>query len=146
MSTFVDTSALLAVLDAGDGCHPQAAAAWRKLVETDEDLVSTNYVLVETFAVAQNRLGIDAVKTLEQDLVPLLRVLWIDPSAHHCAVTAVLTASRRRLSLVDCASFDAMRRHGLTRAFTFDRHFAEQGFEAIPSDPPSSSDDTDPGR
>ncbi|MCP4661745.1 MAG: PIN domain-containing protein [bacterium] len=133
MSVFVDTSGLLAILDAGDGSHPQAATAWRELVETDEDLVSTNYVLVETFAVAQNRLGIDAVKTLEQDMVPLLRVLWIDPSAHHSAVSAVLAASRRQLSLVDCASFDAMRRHGLIRAFTFDRHFAEQGFESIPT-------------
>lgn len=43
--------------------------------------------------------------------------------------TALLAAGRLRLSLIDCASFVLMRRHGIQRAFTFDRHFTEQGFE-----------------
>jgi predicted nucleic acid-binding protein len=29
-------------------------------------------------------------------------------------------------------SFEVMRRSGLTQAFAFDRHFAEQGFQQIP--------------
>ena len=78
MTVFVDTSALLAVLDAGDLFHPQASAAWRRLIEDDEDLVSTNYVLVETFALSQRRLGMDAVRTLDQDIVPMLDVFWLD--------------------------------------------------------------------
>lgn len=28
-------------------------------------------------------------------------------------------------------SFDLMKRSGLTRAFTFDRHFADAGFELV---------------
>jgi len=40
-----------------------------------------------------------------------------------------LTAARRQLSLVDCISFEVMRRRGIKTAFTFDDHFAEQGFE-----------------
>jgi predicted nucleic acid-binding protein len=38
-------------------------------------------------------------------------------------------AHRRGLSLVDCTSFAIMRRQAITRAFHFDRHFQEQGFE-----------------
>lgn len=132
MTVFVDTSALLAVLDAGDLFHSQAAAEWQQLIEDDRDLVSTNYVLVETFALSQRRLGMEAVQTLDRDIIPILDVLWLDEMLHRAAVTAVLTASRRRLSLVDCASFEAMRQHGLSQAFTFDRHFAEQGFEIVP--------------
>jgi len=47
-------------------------------------------------------------------------------------VVAWLAAARRQLSLVDCASFVVMRAHGLTRAFGFDAHFAEQGFTVTP--------------
>jgi hypothetical protein len=32
----------------------------------------------------------------------------------------------------DCVSFALMRRHDLNRAFTFDRHFADAGFEVVP--------------
>jgi len=60
MSVFVDTSALLAVLDAGDAQHPHARAAWQTLLHGDEPLVTTSDVLVETFALVQNRLGMDA--------------------------------------------------------------------------------------
>jgi len=33
---------------------------------------------------------------------------------------------------VDCISFEVMRGLGITTAFTFDRHFAEMGFEVLP--------------
>ncbi|MGH9363572.1 MAG: type II toxin-antitoxin system VapC family toxin [Thermoanaerobaculia bacterium] len=131
MSAFVDTSALLAVLDLADQDHAAAAATLRSLLDADEDLVTSNYVLVETFALVQSRLGLGAIRLLQQDLVPILRVAWLDEDAHRAAVTALLTASRRRLSLVDCSSFETMRRFGITRAFAFDGHFAEQGFELV---------------
>jgi predicted nucleic acid-binding protein len=38
-------------------------------------------------------------------------------------------SARRHLTLVDCASFESMRRLTVRRAFAFDRHFEEQGFE-----------------
>ncbi len=60
MSVFVDTSGLLAILDAEDLHHAQAAACWKELIERDEPLVSTSYVLVETFALVQKRLGLAA--------------------------------------------------------------------------------------
>lgn len=133
MTVFVDTSALLAMLDAGDLFHPQASDGWRSLIESDEALLSTSYVLVETFALCQRRLGLDAVLVLDREIVPLLEVVWVDEPLHRTAVSALLTASRRRLSLVDCSSFEAMRRRDIARAFTFDRHFAEQGFETVPA-------------
>jgi predicted nucleic acid-binding protein len=77
-------------------------------------------------------LGLEAVRTLQEDIVPLLRIEWIDAQSHASGVAALLIAARRQLSLVDCASFDAMRRLGITTAFTFDRHFLEQGFNKIP--------------
>ncbi|MFV1957918.1 MAG: hypothetical protein ACC662_00755, partial [Planctomycetota bacterium] len=56
-------------------------------------------------------------------------VLWMDAQLHEQASAIQLPAGRRRLSLVDCASFVLMRRHAIQRFFAFDRHFAQQGFE-----------------
>jgi predicted nucleic acid-binding protein len=130
VTTFVDTSALLALLDASESHQPEAAARWRLLLEANEPLMSTNYVLVETFAVVQRRLGLDALRALVRDVVPLFEVEWVSEELHQTAVAALLAANRRGLSLVDCTSFETMRRHGLTRAFAFDQHFDEQGFES----------------
>lgn len=132
MTIFVDTSALLAVLDAEEQNHTAAKELWRQLVSQDASLVCTNYILVETFALTQRRLGMGAARALQEDILPVVAVEWVDANAHGSAVSALLTTGRRDLSLVDCVSFDAMRRLGLDTAFAFDRHFTEQGFSTVP--------------
>lgn len=132
MSVFVDTSALLAVLDADDRNHKSAKETWKDLISRVELLVCTNYVLIETFALVQHRLGMSAVRTFQDDICPVLIVEWVDESTHRAGVTGVLTALRKNLSLVDCVSFDVMRRLGIKSAFVFDPHFKEQGFSCIP--------------
>jgi len=132
MTTFVDTSALFAVLDADDQNYLPANQTWEELVTQDEVLICTNYILVESFALVQHRLGMDAVRTLQEDILPLVNVEWMDSQTHNSSVMALLVADRRRLSLVDCASFVTMRRLALSTVFTFDHHFEELGFEVIP--------------
>ncbi len=133
MSVFLDTSAVLALLDADDRSHAAAREVWSDLLGRAEDLVSTNYVLVESFALVQHRLGVEAVRTLQEDILPLVRVHWVSEADHRAGVTALLTANRRQLSLVDCVSFLGMRQLNLKIAFAFDRDFNEQGFETLPS-------------
>jgi predicted nucleic acid-binding protein len=132
MTTFVDTSALLAVLDADEAAHRRAAAAWRQLVESGETLFTTSYVLVECFALAQARLGLAATRVLVEDIEPSLVVDWVDRETHRTATQTLLATGRKKLSLVDCVSFVAMRRRGASRAFTLDRDFRDQGFETVP--------------
>lgn len=132
MSVYVDTSAFLAVLDSREEYHAAARETWQQLIGKEEILVVNNYVLVETFALIQNRLGLEAVKAFQQDVVPLLQIDWMDEVAHSASIAALLVANRRLLSLVDCASFHSMRRLELDTVFTFDKHFAEQGFKGLP--------------
>ncbi len=131
MRAFVDTSALLAVLVANDLHHADAMRIWRRELEQGSDLVTSNYVLVETAAVLQHRVGMAAVRTFVHDVVPALRVEWVSGEDHEAAIGALLAGGRRGVSLVDCCCFQVMRRLGLETAFAFDRHFANAGFEVL---------------
>ena len=117
---FVDTSGLYAVLDAGDVLHDRAGKAWPRWVDQDVPLVTTNYVVLEATALLRNRLGIDAVKSLHRAMVPMLQVEWVTRPIHEAGVNRLLRAQRRRLSLVDCTSFDIMDILELHNTFSFD--------------------------
>jgi len=92
-------------------------------------------------ALLQARLGMAAVRTFHDAVLPVLRLEWIDEGAHARSVSAFLAADRRGRrgrrgrkgpSLVDFSSFEIMRRLGIRSAFTFDRHFRQYGFETLP--------------
>lgn len=130
MNIFMDTSALLAVLDGDDSNHEAAKSLWGRVLG-DDVLVCHNYILVETSALILRKLGVEAVRVLEREVVPVLRVIWVSREVHQAAISAHLAAARRSLSLVDCVSFEIMRRTGIDNAFVFDCHFEEYGFKKV---------------
>jgi predicted nucleic acid-binding protein len=132
MTVFVDTSAFYAVLDRGDENHTAARETWLRLLQEEDTLLTTSYVLLETCALLQNRLGIQALRAFHENVAPLLRVEWISGDRHKSGVEAVLAASRKHLSVVDCIAFQTMRENAVHTAFCFDRHYADQGFSVIP--------------
>ena len=133
MSIFVDTSSLIAFLDADQPRHAEVIDTWDRAIADEKALFTSNYVLVESFALVQRRLVLEALRALADVLVPMLRVLWIDEELHAAAVASLFTAGRRKLSLVDCTSFELMRRHGLAEALALDDDFARQGFRRLPA-------------
>ncbi len=132
MNIFVDTSAFYALLDGGDVHHKRAKKGWGEVLKTENNLITTNYVLVESFALIQNRLGMDALKGFQNDVLPLIGVEWVGENVHAKAVSALLAASKKSLSLVDCVSFEVIRGLGISKVLCFDPHFSEQGFSLIP--------------
>lgn len=133
MSVFVDTSALYAILVRSEEDHEKVVAEFSGLLQDRRRLVSTNYVLVETCALLQHRFGLPAVRDVENRIVPLLQVYWIDEGLHRRALERLLSTDRRGVSLVDCASFIVMEAQGLKEALALDRDFEGQGFRVIPS-------------
>jgi predicted nucleic acid-binding protein len=132
VTTFIDTSFFIALLTKEDRFHARADQAWKSLVESDAPLLCSNYTLLETFSLIQNRLGLEAVADFQRDVVPLLDVEWVDENSHEAGLAAVLAAKRRNLSLVDCVSFEVMRRKGVKNVHAFDKHFQEHGFHCLP--------------
>jgi predicted nucleic acid-binding protein len=132
VTVFIDTSAFYAVFDRDDGKHAAAKDTWIRLLDGANTLFTHNYVLVETTALFQHRLGVAAVRTFHEDVVPLLAIDWITEERHRAGLEAVLAAGCKNLSLVDCINFQTMRANGIRRAFCLDAHFAEQGFTIQP--------------
>lgn len=126
MKVFVDTSALLAILDEDDRYHREAAETFRALMVGTE-LVTHNYVEVETLTLARRRLGPGAVARLTDRLLPPMTTIWVDEPLHRAALAAH-RADGASVSLVDNVSFEVMRREGIDRAFAFDADFEAQGF------------------
>lgn len=128
---FMDTSPFYALMDRSDGNHEQAAGLWASLLEKDLHLCTGNYIIVETLALLQSRLGFEAGNLWYRDVLSFAEILWIDGSMHNLAYELWLSLGRRGLSFVDCVSFAVMRHYKIEKVFGFDRHFVEQGFENI---------------
>jgi uncharacterized protein len=131
MTVFVDTSALLPILNRDDSDFPEAQRIWVRLASERAELVTSSYVLVESLALIQNRLGMGAVRDFQGAFVPLFRVVWVTEALHQMGIAALLAANRRQLSLVDCVSFVVCRQRGIEQVFAFDEHFSEQGFSRL---------------
>jgi predicted nucleic acid-binding protein len=132
MKVFIDTSAFFALLDRDDQNHGSAKKSWIRLLDSNSLFITSNYVILETFALLQNRLGIVAARGFQEDLMPILHVEWVDSNIHNLAVSGLLAASKRKLSLVDCSSFEIIRRMSIKSVFAFDSHFRDQGFDCLP--------------
>ncbi len=132
MRVLLDTSALVALMDADDPAHRSAAEAWAAIVGEPTPPVLTTLTLIETLAVLPRRLGMDAVSVFCERHLPLTELHTVETPVLLTALDTWRAARRRDLSLVDVVSFLVMRREGLARVFTTDPHFAEQGFECLP--------------
>lgn len=131
MVVFVDTSAFLSLFDEDDEHHAAAVATWRRLLNERAELYSTDYVRVESWSLLQARFGLEAVRKFDLAYLPVVEWLHISAAQFAAAKTLVLSARRRRFSLVDAASFTVMRDEAIAIAFAYDRHFREQGFTVL---------------
>jgi predicted nucleic acid-binding protein len=131
VSVFVDTSFFIALLDEDDEQSPAAAASWRRASTAHLPVFTTNYVVLEACAVFQRRLGRAAVRRFVHELLAPVDLEWVTRDDHERALEALLVADRRQLSLVDCTSFEVMRRLEARECLAFDQHFAEQGFAVV---------------
>lgn len=130
MTTFVDTSALFAVLDKADPRHADAARVLTRLAGTEE-LLTHGYVVSETIALVQRRLGADAVRALVERLLPSVPAAMVDEHTHATGLAALAAALPTTVSFVDLVSFEFMRERGIVRAFAFDEDFERAGFETL---------------
>lgn len=133
MTVFGDTSAFFALLDGDAAEHQAAAGIVDGLARSGEGILTHEYVVVETIALVQRRLGLDLVRDFVDDLLAPVEIAWVDRELHLRARAAMLADGKRGVSLVDWTSFLLMRDRGLGTAFAFDDDFRRQGFTMLPA-------------
>lgn len=124
---FLDTSAIYALADIADSNHRQARAHLGGVLEAGETLLTHSYILVESMALLQKRLGFAAAVRFARDAAAF-EVVWVDESTHGEAVARLEKTGRCGVSLVDAVSFLVMRKRGIRTALAFDPDFVAAGF------------------
>ena len=132
MSVFADTSGLYALLVGSEDGHAELVREFRNVLAGARPLRTTSYVLIETIALLQSRIGLETVRDFDEHVFPLLTVEWVSEDLHRRGARRLSTENRRRLSLVDCVSFEFMRQQGISDVLGLDRHFQEAGFRLLP--------------
>lgn len=124
---FLDTSAIYALASRKDPNHSPAVERLSSILSSGEPLLTHNYVLIESFALLQNRLGTGPARAFEKDS-ERFEIEWVTREIH-------IEGARRwselssGVSFVDCVSFVVMERLRIDTAFAFDRDFIDAGFE-----------------
>jgi len=121
MSVFVDTSVWYAAADSGDTSNRRA----KDILAADEPLVTSDHVLVETWALLRYRIRRQAAERFWEALRSGVAVIEPVGAADLEVAWQIGVAYRDQdFSIVDRTSFAVMRRLGIERAASFDDHFA----------------------
>lgn len=133
---FVDSSAWVALFYAGDQAYEPAVSIWGRIRKGGAPLVTTDYVLDESVTLLLTRAGhaasIRAGRAIMESAVA--RLIFLDESAIRAAWDTYQRYSDKSYSFTDVTSFLVMESLGIRRAFTFDRHFAQAGFQVLDAD------------
>jgi uncharacterized protein len=125
LSVFVDSSAFYAAADDGD----RSSARTRELLSAGEDLLTTDYVLVESWLLLQRRLGIDAANRFWAAIRGgAAHVEHVTPADLEASWAIGERFPDQGFSIVDRASFAVMERLGVHRAVALDDDFAVYRF------------------
>lgn len=131
MLVFCDTSAIYALMVGSDEMHERSRAILEVLNDSHAALVTSSFVVQETIALLQSRVGLPAVRSFHDSVAPALEIDWVGPRIYERAMSSLLAAANRRISLTDWTSFELMRERRMEYAFAFDEHFEKQGFRVL---------------
>jgi predicted nucleic acid-binding protein len=132
-TVFLDTGAWLALADRSDAHHKEAARILRDLHEQCQ-LLTTNLVVAESYVLILRTLGHEAAIAFLNSIEgsPRTRRVFSDESLEAAAGEILRKYRDQDFSYTDAVSFAVMKRHGIARAFCFDKHFVTAGFTLLP--------------
>jgi predicted nucleic acid-binding protein len=127
---FIDTSAIVALLDRADPQHPAVRSAFAGL--SDAELVTHGYVVAESLAVVRRQFGVDGAIALLDDILPLVEIVAVEPDLHRRVQAQYRESLPSGISFVDRVSFAVISLDALDAAFATDADFHVAGVPLIP--------------
>jgi predicted nucleic acid-binding protein len=135
MKYFIDTSAFIALINKSDRFHKKAVLCSSFLKEESLPMVTSNFVLDETYTWLVYHVSHQAAiffgESLQGDAN--LKIISVDEIIEKEAWSIFKKYKDQKFSYTDCTSFVIMKLLNLKTAFSFDKHFTIFGFEIIPS-------------
>jgi selT/selW/selH-like putative selenoprotein len=128
---FAATVGLLALWDRSDQWHEPAEQAFALLTEKKSELFTTSFVMIECANAAARRPYRSAVDGLRTELARGGFLIHPTQEEWDAAWSAYASGDASDAGVVDHTSFIVMRRLGITKAFTNDRHFRAAGSELL---------------
>jgi predicted nucleic acid-binding protein len=128
---FIDTVALIATWNDSDQWHATAARVYAELRASRTEFVTTRYVLLECGNAAARTPIRKEVSALLASLTKTNRLISPTEDDWNKAWAAYDRGEAGEAGIVDQVSFVVMRRLGISKAFTNDRHFTAAGFETL---------------
>ncbi len=133
---FVDSGAWIALGVKSDP-HYQTARAFYRKIPRGSRLLTTNYVLSETYTWLRYRVDHRAALELRAIVVAaqrieLLDVVWVTPEQHESGWMIFSEYSDQVLSFTDCTSAVVAREVRADYVFSFDSDFSILGFDVRP--------------
>ena len=129
----VDSSAWYALASEADRFHASAFAALDYLVAEGLEISTNSYVIIEAASLLHRRMGFESVGTFF-DRTKEASIEWVGQSLHVRAQSMYVGRAGLGLSLVDWTVLLQAADNGF-QVFTFDRRFAREGANVIPSLP-----------
>ena len=131
MRLFVDTSAWLALDDENDQYHEKAVAKSSEIKRLRIELITSEYIIVESVTLIRYRVSHKAAIIFGDSLLSsrIVKILNVTNEDRLKAWEMFKKYDDKDLSFTDCTSFISMRNLRLQKAFAFDDHFKQIGFE-----------------
>jgi uncharacterized protein len=120
-----DSSAILALLDADDADHARAVQVASQIARERRPSFITNYIEAEAHALLLRKLG----RTVARQwlLAGSLPVVAVTPAEEQRAKDILARHGDKDWTLCDAISFAVLAVRRVSRAFTFDHHFRQDG-------------------
>jgi predicted nucleic acid-binding protein len=128
---FVDTGGFVALLIAEDRDHLRAASLFELAARERWTLVTTNAVVIETYAVLLSRardgrrLALSFLDSIPNESGLTVERIRLDDEQNAAAL--LRSHQDKGYSFCDAISFVVMHRLSISEAIAFDRHFREYG-------------------
>lgn len=132
---FVDTAGWMACADRADPAHVSSRAARDAALKAGQLLVTSDFVVDETFTLIRFRLGLQAAEAWWHQVDGSARLRWerIEHERFDRARLLFFQYRDKDLSFTDCTSVAVMRELKLSRVITTDHHFRQLGFQVLPA-------------
>ena len=128
---FVDAVGLLALWNDDDQWHHAARGAFVPISDGRTALVTTPFILAECGNAASRTPFRAEADRLRLEFEAAETLIWPTEADWHQAWSAYQRGEADAAGIVDHISFIVMRRLGVAKAFTNDRHFRAAGFETM---------------